>query len=131
LFLSYLHELQKGASSSNAWFKEWLIPVMSDDSAAMARKLQPLDALWINNVTSATNNPIFEAGTYFTDTWRLLNELEKLRKQRQSLQAEIESVQERLKRVPDSLDKTAYVGLFIVDPKQPRRGLEMIRFDGP
>ena len=66
---------------------------------------------------------------YFSATWQNLKEMEKSRLERQRVQGDIGKIQERMRAVPDALDKTAYVGLFMIDPPKP--GLEMIRFDGP
>jgi hypothetical protein len=134
LFLSYLGELQNGVQKEGAdntnseWVGLWP-PFQSGDDLRLAnRNLQLLDVYWMRNIPAATNDPAFTTN-YFSATWQKINELESLRQQEHLLQ--FNSVQERRKRVPASLDDVAYVGLFIVDPTQPRGGLEIIRFAGP
>ena len=135
LFLSYLGELQNGVqkegtdNTNNDWVGLWPPFRSEDDSRVLNRNLQLLDVYWMRNFPAATNDPAFTNNNYFSATWQKINELESLRQQEHLLQ--FNSVQERRKRVPDTLDDAAYVGLFITDPTQPRGGVEIIRFAGP
>ena len=130
LFLRYLGELQNAGTLSNGWIASWQIPAQNDDPMTQSNGFQKLYVLWKDNVPSSSSptNHAFSTN-YFYDAWQKLNKLESDRMQLNLLQ--MNNVEDLLKLVPDSLDKTAYVGLFIIDPNQPRRGLEMIRFDGP
>jgi hypothetical protein len=134
LFLSYLGELQNEVqkegpdNTNNGWISRWP-PFNSDDSADLLnRNFKILAILWTNNVPVASRNPPFPPN-YFSTIWQTLNELENVRQQAHLL--EVNSFQERVRRIPASLDAVAYVGLFIVDTNQPGRGLELIRFESP
>jgi len=137
LFLIYLGELQKegAAITNNDWVTNWPSFTSYDSSNQLNKNFQSLNFWWTNNVPAAIRSPEFQVTNsfketnYFSATWQRFNELENLRRQEWFLQ--FNSAQERRKRVPGTLDDAAYVGLFITDPKQPRRGLEIIRFQGP
>jgi hypothetical protein len=133
LFLSYLGDLQKevqkeGTANTNSdWVALWP-SFRSDNSTNLPRDLQMLYFSWIRNVPSASNNPAFP-NNYFATNWQVLKELESIRRQEVLLQAN--SAQERMKLVPDTLEAVAYVGLYIIDPMDPRHRMEIIRFEGP
>jgi hypothetical protein len=126
-FAEYLKEL-KDTAPEGAWIKGWTI-VDPDQPEEASGKFRKLYDLWRNNSSADQPNltvPVKIGDmpgetNYFWATWRRLKEMEpELGRWSQA--------QERL----DELDH-AYVALCIVDavdPKQPRPGLEMIRF-GP
>jgi hypothetical protein len=125
-FLEYLGELKK-AAPEKSWIKQWHDRPDSDQPQEVAGNLHELYQLWtekqpqdqpvltVTNKTGITN--------YFFESWRHLNEN---LKEWESAQSQMEGVQNRLVE----LGEVAYIGLFIVDPNQPRQGLEMIRFEG-
>jgi hypothetical protein len=125
-FLEYLGELKKSAPDKS-WIKQWHNLPDSDQPEEVSGNLQDLYELWSLNkpqdklMLTATNQSV--TTNYFFATWRMLNENFK---SRQSMQAQLDSVQKRLVE----LDQVAYIGLFIIDPNQPGPGLEMIRFEG-
>jgi hypothetical protein len=71
-----------------------------------------LSKLTVTNAGGTTN--------YFFAAWQRLQEAE-------AGQVQLTRVQKRLVE----LEQVAYIGLFIVDPRRPGMGLEMIRFEGP
>jgi hypothetical protein len=121
-FLDYLKEL-KNAAPTNSWIRKWHDRFDSDQPDEVSDKLQRLFELWIDqrpqdqarltatNASGLTN--------YFFSAWQSLGEAE-------SLQEQLGHVQTRL----NNLEHVAYVGLFIVDRRQPGPGVEMIRFEG-
>jgi hypothetical protein len=122
-FLAYLDKLKKSAPEKS-WIKSWQNHFDSDQPNEVSGKLQELYSLWNENraqdqrmltVTNA-NGPT----NYFFDAWQRLKEAE-------SVQTQLGKVQNRLVE----LDHVAYVGLCMVNPRQPGTGLEMIRFEGP
>jgi hypothetical protein len=122
-FLAYLDVLRKSAPEKS-WIKKWHNRFDSDQADEVSAKFQELYFLWmdkrpqdqpmltVTNAGGATN--------YFFAAWQLLKEAE-------SLQEQLGQVEKRI----DQLDQVAYIGLCIVDPRQPKPGLEMIRFGGP
>jgi hypothetical protein len=122
-FLAYLDKLKKSAPEKS-WIKNWHNQFDSDQPDEVSAKLQELFNLWNENrsqdqrlltVTNASGPT-----NYFFDAWQRLKEAE-------SVQDHLGKVQKRLVE----LDHVAYVGLCIVDPRQPGTRLEMIRFEGP
>jgi hypothetical protein len=126
-FLEYLGELKKSAPDKS-WIKQWHDRPDSDQPEEVSGNLQELYDLWSQQqpqdqpLLTVTN----KSGTtnYFFAAWRHLTEN---LKERESLRDQLHNAQERLVE----LDQVAYIGLMIVDPKQPGTGLEMIRFEGP
>jgi GTPase-associated protein 1, N-terminal domain type 2 len=125
-FLKYLDELRKSAPDKS-WIKEWHNKPDSDQPEEVSDNLRELYDLWaqkqpqdqsfltVTNASGTTN--------YFFAVWRHLNEN---LKDWESTKSQLDNVQNRLVE----LDNVAYIGLFIVDPNQAGRGLEMIRFEG-
>jgi hypothetical protein len=120
-FLAYLDKLKKSAPE-RSWLKNWHNQFDSDQPDEVSGKLQDLYNLWNENraqdqrmltVTNASGPT-----NYFFDAWRRLKEAE-------VVQDQLGRVQKRLVE----LSQVAYIGLMIVDPKQPGTGLEMIRFE--
>ncbi len=124
-FLEYLSKLKKTAPT-NSWIKQWKDRPDSDQPEAVAGNLQQLYDQWRQNqpqaqpMLLATN----KAGTtnYFFFAWRSLTDTQL---ERESMQNKLEDVQQRLV----DLTHVDYIALMIVDPNQPGRGLEMIRFE--
>jgi len=125
-FLKYLDELRKSAPEKS-WIKQWRNKPDSDQPEEVSDNLRELYDLWVQkqpqdqSLLTVTNG----SGTtnYFFAVWRQLNEN---LKDRESTKSRLDNVQNRLVE----LDDVAYIGLFIVDPNQTGRGLEMIRFEG-
>lgn len=126
-FLGYLGELRNSAPEKS-WIKDWHSRTDSDQPQDVSSNLEQLYELWIQK--QAQDQPALtvtnKTGTtnYFFETWRRLNENIK---EWESAQSQLESAQKRLV----DLSNVAYIGLFIIDPTQPGRGLEMMRFEGP
>jgi hypothetical protein len=124
-FLDYLGELKKSAPEKS-WIKDWHNRTDFDQPPEVAGNLQELYDLWSQKQPSdqgeltVTNKNV--TTNYFFETWRRLQENSK---EWELAQAGLESAQKRL----EELKEIAYVGLFIIDPNQPGRGLEMIRFE--
>jgi hypothetical protein len=123
-FLDYLDKLRK-AAPEDSWIKKWGGHVDAIDPDEAARKMQNLYMMWTNKVPEdqALLTVTNKAGTvtnYFMSTWQLL-------KDTAPAQAKLAKLQTRL----DEVTRVAYIGLFIVDPRQSRPGLEMIRFPAP
>ena len=116
LFLRYLGELQNAGAVRYPWITNYSIPVPEDDVNDRGYKFQIFYQCWKTNVPSSQTNPVFSKN-YFYDTWLKLGDFENDWQELRRLQ--MNSVEDLLRLIPDSLDKTAYVGLFIVDPKQP------------
>jgi hypothetical protein len=124
-FLEYLSKLKKTAPT-NSWIKPWKDRPDSDQPEAVAGDLQQLHDLWLQNqpqaqpLLSATNKS--GATNYFFFAWSHLSDT---RQERESMQNNLEEVQQRLV----NLTQVDYIALMIIDPSQPGRGLEMIRFE--
>ena len=123
-FLSYLNRLKKQSAIAG-----WPRVAEDDAEADLAGKFGQVYDLCIDKNPEARASLMTGGTNYFSATWQNLKEMEKSRLERQRVQGDIGKIQERMRAVPDALDKTAYVGLFMIDPPKP--GLEMIRFDGP
>jgi hypothetical protein len=115
LFLKYLGELRDAGEISNDWVKEWPDLASGDAVETLKNKFQKLHDLWIQHVPSAKNNADFP--NYFYTTWLNLKGLENTRQRKERLAAEASAV--------------AGVGLYITDPGQPGRPVEVFRFDLP
>ncbi|HTA31160.1 MAG TPA: hypothetical protein VK731_11785, partial [Candidatus Cybelea sp.] len=124
-FLEYLSKLKKSAPDKT-WIKQWKDRPDSDQPEEISVNLQELYDLWRQkqpqdqSALTATNKS--ETTNYFFFAWHQLVEN---RKERDSMQDELEAVEQRLVQ----LDQVAYIGLMIVDPYHPGTGLEMIRFE--
>jgi hypothetical protein len=115
LFLKYLGELRDAGEISNDWVKEWPDLSSGDAGETLNIKFQKLHELWIQHVPAAKTNADFH--NYFYTTWLNLKVLEETRQSKERLAAEASAV--------------AGVGLFITDPGQPGRPVEVFRFDLP
>jgi hypothetical protein len=123
-FISYLNSLKKRSG-----IKGWPRLAEDEDETERAAKFQQLYDLLIGNNPEEKPKLTVGNNNYFSDAWQNLKDIEKVRREKQRVQDEIDKIQARLSVVPEALDKVAYVGLFIIDPPKP--GLEMIRFEGP
>jgi hypothetical protein len=137
LFLGYLEELRKvkqGTANSD-WVKDWPELSTDDSEETLIEKFHTIHKLWSENADAVRNNQGFKDADFFSDTWQKLKQLDNTRNEEELLRQEIatagDKVRAWLKLVPASLDKAAYVGLFITDPEQRRPGVEIIRFQGP
>jgi hypothetical protein len=125
-FLEYLGELKKSAPDKS-WIKQWQDRPELDQPDEVSGNLRELYDLWSQKqpqdqpMLTVTN----KSGTtnYFFAIWRHLTEN---RKERDSLRDQLDNAQQRLV----DLEQVAYIGLMIVDPRQPGTGLEMIEFGG-
>ena len=132
LFIRYLGDLKTNGARERPWMITWpLLPEDETRETQLAAQFQQIYDLCTNRFPEAERKLMVGDANYFSATWQKLNELENTRQEKERVQGEIDRFQERVKLVPGTLEEAAYVGLFIVDPRQPRRGLEMIRFDGP
>jgi len=126
-FLAYLSELKKSAPDKS-WIKQWQDRPDSDQPDEVAGNLQLLYELWSQK--ESQDQPLLtvtnKSGTtnYFFASWRQLAEN---LKEREQMRDQLDNARERL----EELDQVAYIGLMMVDPKQPGTALEMIRFEGP
>jgi hypothetical protein len=122
-FLEYLDEIKKNAPNKS-WIKSWPSSLEGDPTDDVSSTLENLCELWSQN--RPQDNPMLtvtNAGrttNFFFYAWQSL-------KERESVREQLDKAQKRL----SDLDRVAYVGLFMVDRRQSRPGLEIIRFDQP
>jgi hypothetical protein len=122
-FAEYLTNLRNPAPPNSPWIINW--PKVSDSDAPdeAAAKFAKIYDLWSKNSPQDESKLtlIFNKAetNYFFAAWQCLQETEFLQDQL-----------DQLKKRFDELDR-AYVALCVVDPKQSKPGLEMIRFEGP
>jgi hypothetical protein len=122
-FAEYLDQLKQSAPDKSSWITNWHNKFDPEASNEVSDKFQKLYELWSDNrpkdkpkLTLTLNNV---ETNYFFAAWQRLQEM-------QSVQDQLDQIKKR----SDELDQ-AYIALCIVDPKQPKPGLEMIRFEGP
>ena len=132
-FLNYLEELRKNKQGTlgSDWVNNWPAVSTNDDEPALMTKFHQIHDLWRENIPAARARPEFGAAIDLPDTWRQLNLFESTWYDKRHSQDDFDTLQERLKLVPGSLEQAAYVGLFITDPGRRRPALEFIRFEGP
>jgi hypothetical protein len=122
-FLTYLDKLKKSAPEKS-WIKQWHNKFDSNDQDEVSDRLQNLYNLWCDkrpdDQSTLTVTNAGQTTNYFFYAWQLL-------KQREAVHDKLDKLQKRL----SDLDHVAYVSLFMVNPQQPKPGLEMIRFDKP
>lgn len=123
-FVKYLNRLKKQAG-----LKDWPRVQDDDQDEDLAQKFQKIYDLCVQKNPDARAVLTVGNTNYFSSVWRSLKDMEKVRLEKRRLQDNIDTLNARRELIPDTLDKAAYVGLFIIDPPKP--GLEMIRFAGP
>jgi hypothetical protein len=123
-FLQYLNALKKRTRLAS-WphFNE------DDDETDLAVKFQQLHDFWIAKVPEAREKLTAGNTNYFAAVWQSLKSIDKIRLEKNRVDDTMGKLQGRMKLVPVSLDKVAYVGLFLVDGSKPE--VEVIRFQGP
>jgi hypothetical protein len=114
-FVEYLNALKKHAGRT-----DWPRFYVDDDPGELTRKLQQIHDLW-PKPTPGTN--------YFAQAWETLKATAQWRQEVHRVKDSIDSLQRRAAALPESIEQTAYVGLYLERPARP--GLEMIRFQGP
>jgi hypothetical protein len=121
-FISYLNRLKKQTG-----IKGWPHVAEEDDETDLASKFQQVYDLCLEKNPEARTQLMVGNTNYFSAVWLNLKDLEKVRQEKQRVQDDIGKIQGRMRAVPDTLDKAACVGLFMIGPPKP--GLEMIRFE--
>jgi hypothetical protein len=125
LFVRYLNDLKTKGARERPWMITW--PVFAEEDTQLPAQFQQVYDSCINKFPAEQFH--FMAGNYFSAVWQNLKEIEKTRQEQQRARNEVDKLRKRLNDVPDTLEKVAYVGLFIIDPPKP--DVEMIRFEGP
>ncbi len=123
-FIEYLNSLKKHLENGR-----WPRLFKEDDEATLSGKFQTIYDCCIELKPTLQAKLMIDNNNYFSVVWLRLKEIEKSRQALQQDRNEVDKLRTRLNSVPGTLDKVAYVGLFIIDPPKP--GLEMIRFQGP
>jgi hypothetical protein len=118
-FIQYLDRLRKERGKE---FKKW--PKINDDAdpAILPRDFQRIYDALTDKFPNAARDLTFDNTNYFYATWSSLRDRDAVREEADRAKDEVRVEQERINSVPDGLDGTAYVGLFIGDH------VEMIRF---
>lgn len=123
-FIEYLDALKKDPAAVSGW------PVFRRDAEADDRATE-FERLY-NRLTDGHPEIVgaltVDNTNYFYATWTNLTAREAVRQEAESAAAELQKLQDRINSVPDGLDGTAYVGLFIVESQEAHPPVEMIRF---
>lgn len=123
-FLQYLNGLKRAAKAKNP-------PHFDDneDEASLAAKFQQWHDWWIDRHPDSKGKLTVGDTNYFAIVWQNLKSIEKIRLEKRAVAAKIQRVRAEMKEAPGSLDRTAYVSLYLTEGTRP--GLEVIRFDEP
>jgi hypothetical protein len=123
-FIEYLEQFKKeGARHPGGW------PDFRDaDPADLPVKFERLYDALTNKFPERAQDLAIDNTNYFYATWTNLTSIDALRHEAERVEDELNRLRERLASVPDGVDGTAYVGLFIVEAQEARPRLEMIRF---
>jgi hypothetical protein len=126
-FIEYLGQLRIDRAQAPG-LHPW--PGFADDAepAELADKFERLYTLVTEKYPASTRDLTIDNTNYFYATWRNLKNIDAARQEARRAAAELQGLQDRLASVPDGLDGTAYVGLFIVGRQEVRPRVEMIRF---
>ncbi|HZM05402.1 MAG TPA: hypothetical protein VFC44_20580, partial [Candidatus Saccharimonadales bacterium] len=121
-FINYLNRLRKKSK-----IKGW--PRIAEEETDMGAEFQQIYERWVEKFPEARSELVVGNASYFSVVWQKLKEIDQTRQEQQRANNEVDELQRLLSDVPSTLDKVAYVGLFIIDPPKP--SLEMIRFQTP
>ncbi len=127
-FIKYLGEVKTNAQARQAWVAEW--PRLREQDEPGDLKFQLLYASLTNNLPGAQHELFADDGNCLPALWRSLKELDEASQEEARASSDLARAQELLASVPADLAQTDCVGLFIVDRRQPRPGVEMARFQG-
>jgi hypothetical protein len=125
-FIKYLVEVRSNALPRQPWVSDW--PHWRDQDGPNDFKFQLLFASLTNNLPGALHQLFADDPNYLPALWRSLKGLDEASQKAARAKKTLVQAQERLAVIPADLEETAWVGLFIADPGQPRLGVEMARF---
>ncbi len=115
LYSNYLSAIKAAAPPDRAWLKKMRADFDASQPDEVVSNLQKIYGAW-----SERRSQSLAATNYLEAAWQIVADAGGLR-------ARMDDVKRRLAQ----LDKVSYIALGIVDPRQPKPGLEMIRFEGP
>jgi hypothetical protein len=123
-FIEYLEQFKKeGARHLGGWPN-----FRNADPADLPVKFERLYDVLTNKFPDRAQDLAIDNTNYFYATWTNLTSIDTVRQEAGRAEDELNRVGERLASVPDGVDGTAYVGLFIVEPQDAQARVEMIRF---
>jgi hypothetical protein len=127
-FIEYLGRLRTDRAKAMDLLPGW--PKLRDDADPedLVEKFERLYTVLTDKNPASARDLTIDNTNYFYATWRNLRNMDAMRQEARRAAGELQELQDRLDSIPNGLDGTAYVGLFIVGREEVRPRVEMIRF---